>query len=359
MGHVREALNSIIEVDYPDPHQARRAQTLNAFVVASVPVAVLTAALVLPFVNGVPSAVFLVLAAVGLSVSAWLTHKHRLTAATWLFALMLLMVTVGQPLLTGDLSTNAMLIPLCTVMLVYVFPVGQWYVVAGWVIASLALLGLGTTDADTELLPGYVWLLNAALATLLTVLVVMYAARQFTASVRREHALASQLSAREAVLHRLEELANSDPLTGFLNRRSLPSLFAATPQHTALALIDLDNFKSINDDHSHAAGDDVLVFVSGLVAGRARPDDLLFRLGGDEFLVVRPHADAQQLAEWLRALREAMRDHAGPRPLGMAQVSFSAGVVARTTSDIAHMLTLADAALYRAKQQGRDAIVVG
>jgi diguanylate cyclase (GGDEF)-like protein len=335
---VRAWLGRLIEVDYSDPDAARRAQTLNAFLVATIPVALLAAVIVFPYESGPVSAAFLVAAAAAFVGLLGLTHKGHLRASTWLFALVLGLVTVGQPLSTGDLSTNPLLIPLCTVMLAYVFPLRQGYVVALWVITMLVLLQVGTNDEATVALPRFLWLLNAALATLLTVVVVTYAAHQHAQAERREDALANQLSARDVVLHRLEELANSDPLTGFLNRRSLQQAF--------------------QDDHSHAAGDALLVDFSGLVAACAHRNDLLFRLGGDEFLVVRPAAAATDLGMWLHSLREQAQGRDWRELPTDTRVSFSAGVVNRSGAEMAAALRRADRALYVAKEQGRDSIVV-
>lgn len=345
-------------MDYADPDVARRAQTLNAFIAASVPVALLAAVVLFPYTNGPISSAFLVGGSVALLGIIWLTHRGQLRAATWLFATVLALITVGQPLVTGDLSTNPMLIPLCTVMLAYVFPLRQWYVVAFWVVLMLVLLQAGTNDQDTAQLPRAVWLLNAALATLLTVLVAMYAAHQSALTVRREDALATQLTARDAVLHRLQELANSDPLTGFLNRRSLAESFMAAPPKSAVALLDLDHFKAINDDHSHAAGDSILVGFSGLVAAGAAANDLLFRLGGDEFLIVRPGSSAAELGMWLHELRDQVHAHRWPELPEDATVSFSAGVINRSGAALKDALRETDEALYAAKERGRDSIVV-
>lgn len=325
---------------------------------ATIPIALLAAVVVFPYENGPESTAFLVGASISFVGLLWLTHRGHLRAAAWLFALVLGIVTVGQPIVTGDLSTNPLLIPLCTVMLAYVFPLRQWYVVAVWVLVALALLQVGTTDEATVVMPRSVWLLNAALATLLTVIVVTYAAHQHAQAVRREDALANQLSARDAVMHRLEEVANSDPLTGFLNRRSLEQSFQATPTKSAVALLDLDHFKTINDDHSHAAGDALLVDFSGLVAARSDRHDLLFRLGGDEFLIVRPGTSASDLGRWLHALRDQVRSREWPELPSNARVSFSAGVINRSGAAVNVAMRRADRALYTAKEQGRDSIVV-
>lgn len=355
---VRSWLARLITSEYPDPDDTRRAQTLNAMMVASIPVGLLTAALVFPYQNGPISAFFLALTAICFAGFIWLTHRGWLGIAVYGFAAVLLMVTIAQPLATGDLSTNALLIPLGTVMLVYVFPLRQWYVVAGWVVAALGILQLGTDDESTVVLPRHVWLLNAAMATMLTVAVVTYAARQLTQAVRRESELSHQLSAREARLVRLEELANTDPLTGFLNRRPLAAALEEVGDRCAYAVLDLDNFKAVNDVHSHAVGDALLLRFSGVVAEMAQPDDLLFRLGGDEFLIVRPDTSASRLGAWIHRLRAAMADQQWPDLPPSYAVTFSAGVVGGGGLSAETALDLADKALYKAKEQGRDRIVV-
>jgi diguanylate cyclase (GGDEF)-like protein len=357
-GHVRSWIDRIVRVDYADPETSRRAQTLNALMLASIPVALLAAILVLPYQNGPISSVFLVLTSAAFAILIRLAHQGQLVLALGLFTVFLLVVTVAQPLLTGDLSTNPLLIPLSTVMLVYVYPVRQWYIVVLWVVAALVLLQVGTNDVDTYELPRFLWLLNAALATILTVIVVTYAAHQMAEAVRREASLARQLSAREAVLLRLEELANSDPLTGFLNRRSLYESLNAVGTRCAFAVIDIDSFKAVNDVHSHAAGDAMLVDFSAIVAEIAQPQDLLFRLGGDEFLVARPGAGATELGQWLHQLRDRVRGHAWPEIPDGSVITFSAGVVNRADMGVEAAMRRADQALYTAKAQGRDAIVV-
>jgi diguanylate cyclase (GGDEF)-like protein len=348
----------MVRVDYADPETSRRGQTLNALMLASIPVALLAAVVVLPYQNGPISAVFLVLTSAVFVILIRLTHRGQLGLALGLFTVFLCVVTVAQPLLTGDLSTNPLLIPLSTVMLVYVYPVRQWYIVVLWVVAALVILQVGTNDVDTSELPRFVWLLSAALATMLTVIVVTYAAHQMAQAVRREASLARQLSAREAVLLRLEELANSDPLTGFLNRRSLYKSLNAVGTRCAFAVIDIDSFKAVNDVHSHAAGDAMLVDFSAIVADLADPQDLLFRLGGDEFLVARPGVGATELGQWLHQLRDRVRGHAWPEIPDGSVITFSAGVVNRADMGVEAAMRRADQALYTAKAQGRDAIVV-
>ncbi len=164
---------------------------------------------------------------------------------------------------------------------------------------------------------------------------------------------------------RLRRLSLVDPLTSALNRRgldeSMPRLRAATTvdDPPCVLLVDLDRFKSVNDAHGHAVGDQVLRSVSAVLAGVARHGDDVVRLGGEEFLVVLHGASLDsglRVAERARAAIAAIRmvtDH------GELRITASIGV-ARQRPDESRdaLIARADAAMYRAKAQGRDRVVV-
>jgi diguanylate cyclase (GGDEF)-like protein len=144
---------------------------------------------------------------------------------------------------------------------------------------------------------------------------------------------------------RLLEDASIDPLTGLPNRRMVGRALGRLTAQDAVILIDLDHFKAVNDDHGHAAGDQVLRAFGQTLQATARGRDTVGRLGGEEFVVIlAPAAGAEEFLQRLRATWAAER----PRP-----VTFSAGV-ARATGDAEDTLALADVALYRAKSGGRD-----
>lgn len=170
---------------------------------------------------------------------------------------------------------------------------------------------------------------------------------------------------RDAALEELARLAGTDPLTGLPNRRgfeaSARAVLAPRGRHASLLLLDLDRFKAINDGHGHPAGDAVLRAAAAVLGRHLRAGDIAARLGGEEFAVLLPGAgaaDAAALAERLRAALAAEVPHPGGAP---ARVTVSIGVAAvaregapQPALDAA--LAAADAALYRAKQGGRNRI---
>jgi diguanylate cyclase (GGDEF)-like protein len=165
-----------------------------------------------------------------------------------------------------------------------------------------------------------------------------------------------------ALVARLTAQATRDPLTGLLNRRGiLAALDAALAQAGASApvsilLADLNGFKGVNDRCGHAAGDRILAELAGLLAASARGAATVGRLGGDEFLVILPGADAaaEALVDRLRAAFAAypcpVRGPDGtPPPLGY---SLGLATAAAAGANAAAMLLRADRALYDAKRRG-------
>jgi diguanylate cyclase (GGDEF)-like protein len=153
-----------------------------------------------------------------------------------------------------------------------------------------------------------------------------------------------------------------DPLTGLLNRKALAGRFveiaqqaALTGQPICLVACDLDHFKRVNDEHGHARGDAVLKDVAYLLRKSLRSFELVYRLGGEEFLIVLPGVpvpEARAIAERVRAgVEEA-------RPGGLP-VTVSLGVAGAGGPDLAFepLFRAADAALYEAKRAGRNRVV--
>lgn len=163
----------------------------------------------------------------------------------------------------------------------------------------------------------------------------------------------------------LREQALCDPLTGLYNRRYLDEFFnreLARAQRErapmALALIDLDHFKRLNDEHGHLIGDDVLKGVAQHLLENLRSSDAVFRIGGEEFLLILPGADAREAHKRLEAICSGLAATPVVTRDGRHKVTLSAGLafwsVQRQGLD--ELLQAADAALYEAKRRGRNRV---
>lgn len=163
----------------------------------------------------------------------------------------------------------------------------------------------------------------------------------------------------------LEHLAATDPLTGLSNRRHFErELEREVAQHTmsALLMLDLDNFKYVNDSHGHAVGDVVLQRIAILLTGRLRADDIVARLGGDEFAVLLRNVPATRVPAIAHDLADAIRSSRFALEAGHTlRLSASIGITTFGSADDltpAELLVNADIAMYDAKAAGRDRISV-
>lgn len=165
----------------------------------------------------------------------------------------------------------------------------------------------------------------------------------------------------------LRDQAVRDPLTGLLNRRYLAEtmpreLARATREGRPLALlmIDVDHFKQVNDALGHAAGDQVLRALGGLLRAMTRASDVACRWGGEEFVVVLPGAPADAGARRAEDMRLAFQTLAFPDQASRAHSTFSVGLaVFPAHGDTPEaLLEAADRALYRAKEGGRNCVRV-
>lgn len=159
---------------------------------------------------------------------------------------------------------------------------------------------------------------------------------------------------------RSETQAQTDPLTGLLNRRSLQEAVDRLERDTndySVAYADLDHFKVLNDTYGHDVGDRALRLFCTVLRSNVRPDDVVARYGGEEFVVVLPRCSPSEAVPVLRRVQQSLADTL--RADGMAPFTVSIGIASAVhggTFD--EVLMLADGSLLRAKDDGRNRIVV-
>jgi diguanylate cyclase (GGDEF)-like protein len=184
------------------------------------------------------------------------------------------------------------------------------------------------------------------------------------------HQLAEKTRELEAANHALAESARRDPLTGLGNRLQLREDLYRLQRSLdrygrgfGVALCDVDRFKLYNDRYGHVAGDEVLQAISRTVAETIRSGDMAYRYGGEELLIIMPEQSAETSVIAMERVREAVSrlgiPHAANRPYGV--VTISIGLVALGQGEQLPwevVLNRADAALYRAKAEGRNRVAL-
>jgi diguanylate cyclase (GGDEF)-like protein/PAS domain S-box-containing protein len=169
------------------------------------------------------------------------------------------------------------------------------------------------------------------------------------------------ISERKELEGRLEHLVDHDFLTALFNARRFEEALAQETKSAAryggggaVLLIDLDNFKDVNDRFGHKAGDDLLKTVAAALRGRTRETDVLARLGGDEFGIILPQADADQAGRVADGIVKALRHHTAMLAEHQIPVTASVGVALFDGLTNIEILAAADLAMYEAKEAGRN-----
>lgn len=179
--------------------------------------------------------------------------------------------------------------------------------------------------------------------------------------------LNQQLQANEQLQQQLQVLAISDPLTSLYNRRhleeALPRELARARREggsLALVMLDIDHFKSINDRHGHLVGDQLLILYAAVLRDEIRAGDVPCRYGGEEFLLMLPGLDVASARERAEHWRQRLQQTEVRIRGGVVTTTVSIGIACFPAhgSDWDSLVGTADAALYRAKQQGRNQVVV-
>lgn len=189
--------------------------------------------------------------------------------------------------------------------------------------------------------------------------------QDMTVQVHEQGALLAASDALEVELAKvrliqaaLEERATRDVLTDLFNRRylfeSLPLEFARAAREgypVGVIMVDVDEFKAVNDVQGHAAGDKMLADVADGLRSGSRASDIVSRLGGDEFVVAVPRASREAAAVLAEGWRGALKDDKIAVSMGVAEFP-------RDGADVESVLAAADQALYAAKEHGRNCVVV-
>ncbi len=179
--------------------------------------------------------------------------------------------------------------------------------------------------------------------------------------------IAEDITEKKTLQNELHRLATSDVLTGASNRRHFfecaEILFAeasSSGRPLSFLLLDIDDFKKINDKHGHQMGDRVLQRVAHCGAYVLRRDDLFGRIGGEEFAAIFPNCDAQQARQVAERLQREVQRLQFSNDGETFGVTISQGITVLGEGDeLDDLYARADAAMYQAKRQGKDCIVLG
>jgi diguanylate cyclase len=170
----------------------------------------------------------------------------------------------------------------------------------------------------------------------------------------------------EAKLQHMSELVREDQLTGSLNRRGLDDVFERETARSdrrgtplCVALLDLDDFKRLNDTYGHQAGDSALKHLVKIVKDTLRSMDVIARFGGEEFLILLPETTIEAAAQTMTRLQRELTKHFFMADNEKVLITFSAGVALRQPNeDQASLVKRADRAMYDAKKTGKNRVVV-
>jgi len=176
-------------------------------------------------------------------------------------------------------------------------------------------------------------------------------------------ALRAEVAARAVAESRLRHLAFHDPLTGLPNRalfaRRLDRALGRDRERVAVLLVDLDDFKAINDRHGHAAGDALLVAVGARLVGAAGPAVTIAQLGGDELAVLLPASDLAGVRTTAAALLAACATPFAADGRDLRVTLSVGGALGTSGTSASELLRAADRALYRAKRAGKGRALLG
>ena len=183
-----------------------------------------------------------------------------------------------------------------------------------------------------------------------------------------DHLKSRSLTQLEEAKTQLNYYATIDPLTNTFNRRHFLELSErkikrtlSSHGHASFLLFDIDHFKKINDEHGHIIGDQVLQGIAQTCTKHLRPDDVLGRFGGEEFVILLPETKLEYASHIAERLRLLIAGTSIETEIGPINTTISIGVAVKeksTSMSIDQLLSRADRAMYRAKQAGRNRVII-
>jgi diguanylate cyclase (GGDEF)-like protein len=238
---------------------------------------------------------------------------------------------------------------------------GLWPVIAGVtlisIVVSVALTGIVHAAVLGLPMPPVSWVLSIGCPLLLA-----------PTMSRGSFSLLLEL---DRAHERLRIVSNTDYLTGTSNRRHFMERLLEEVESSArggpsfsVALIDIDDFKTVNDEHGHLAGDEVLRRIARACMEQVREGDTFARFGGEEFAVLLPRTDIEQSLQWLERLRQHVAQLRVDLPHASLTITVSIGLASpgagspAPATQINTALRLADEALYRAKREGKNRVAL-
>ena len=288
-------------------------------------------------------------------------NLYRLTAHLVTFAIYL--SSAGVMAISGGIHSSSVIwqvfVPVAAFIMAGLWAGLRWGIVCFTTVITAYLL---ETNGVTQF-PGFVTTLGDRLIDLGGAIIAVSIAIWYS-----DHLKSRSLRELEQTKAQLNYFATTDPLTNTFNRRHFLELSErkikrshTSNEHASFLLFDLDHFKRINYEHGHIVGDQVLQGVARTCMKHLRPDDVLGRFGGEEFVILLPETkleDARNIAERLRLL---IAGTSIETDIGPIETTISIGVAVKeqtTSMSIDQLLSRADRAMYRAKQAGRNRVII-
>jgi diguanylate cyclase (GGDEF)-like protein len=380
------AVRALLRVDHPDP--AVRLRARNALIIVEPIIAIgAVSVFVLAFIpNGVLVAAVAGCATLVFVGAALLLRSGRVSPGLWVFFVAFLGAFAAVPAIGHDARLSAVY---CAMPVAVAGITLNRRGVAAVTVAAVLIAVVGTsvyppTDPPPkpfEVIIAALFLMAIGLTTSLLGLegqrLETRRADELARSLQSANAELEQrvadrtqqlqfaLDRQEALVAELAELTLRDPLTGLHNRRhadhELPRLLAAADRYDhplAMAMADLDHFKLVNDDFSYNVGDEVLRRFSAILAREARAADVVTRYGGEEFLVAMPQTAIEQALVLCERVRSEVESHPWHEVAPGLRITVSIGVTDSSRSGgLVGLSADADAALHRAKREGRNRVV--